>query len=1214
MSEVDYETFDLLLAARTGDGFPITATQAPAGAANAMCRLDPADFELQEALAALEAGAVDADFLASLGSFLFEELFAGPIGELYRVSLGMARSQGRRMPVRLNLQSPELAVLPWEYLHDPSEELFLAISPETSVLRAVPLRLPLRPTAVEPPLRVLAVISNPSDAPRLDVAQEKAILQQALAEAGEKGQVRLEFTAPATVAEITQAMRRFAPHVFHFVGHGAFQHGRAYALLEDDRGRAWPLDETAFREFFLGAEATRLAVLNACQTATVSSSRPLAGLAPRLLQRKLSAVVGMHYRLSDRAALVFTREFYRSLALGAAIDVAVAEARKGIYLELGAGQRDWAAAVLCLRARDGRLFELPAQAPAQASSGERAPGVAAGRDISGQVIASEIKGDIYISAGPQLAIPPPPEPQRPPETPGFTGRASELAYFSARLAEQHLLAITGMAGVGKTALAAHLARQAAPADRIFWHSFRERQGIDVVVRLLAGFLARHGQDDLWRTLESARLSGGQAPPVEENFNQLVQSLRGRGYLLCLDDFHYVADDPLAALLIQRLTDLLAADGLALLITSNEQIGFLPSMELAGLSQADAARLLQEHGLQLDGNVLDELHRQTQGNAKLIFLAIDALRHGLQPALLIAELAQIDNIRAYLIRQVDASLSEGERAIMSALAILLGRPASREAIEALSENDDAQRILDELASRHLVAVQRRGPGRVYDQHVFVQAFYYDRLNKRRRQDLHRRAGQFYQTEEQDALAAAEQYARAGDHALAAELATGDLWAAVNRGEGWALSRLLETLPLGNLAPELRALVSAALGQLYKLRNESERARASYQQALNYLAASSPSPATQELEARICRLMAELLQLEAPQDALQWTKRGLQRLAGVQSKEEAALHIVRAGLLLAAGDLTAARADLERSLTLLDPGPSQLRAEALINLSSVCAYQGDIAASTAWLQNALEISQQLNDTYRMIGIWNNLSLDRFTSGDWTGAIEAGEQALALAERTGSPRRQVELHLNLGAILLRFGAGQAAFQDLQDGLALARQGKIRRAELIAYINLAELHLDWNDLTTAASLLDNAESLAEELQARFHLPEVWRLRALLRLAQQEPGAAVLVARQSVALTQELGLDLEEGMSLRVLGQALLAAGSPAEALTAFEQSLARLDGRDPYEAARAKAAWGRALLAAAPTGERGLSLLREAEAVFQQLGAQRDLRYPGLTVLVGD
>lgn len=355
-----YETFDLLIGSRTPDGYPVTITRAPAGDAKGTCRLDPVTPEFQAALTRIENEEADEAFLTQFGRGLFEELFTGEIAAVFHDSLGQARGQGRGLRVRLRLEPPELAALPWEYLNDPQEDRFLAISPETPLVRYVPMRSATRPTAVTPPLRVLVVLSSPSDVPSLDVTQERGIIEGALRERVDQGLVQLRVLDRGVVAEISQAMRDFRPHIFHFIGHGQFEDEEAHVLLEDEDGYALPMDETAFREFFLGIPEARVAVLNACQTATTSSARPLAGLAPRILQRNLSAVVAMQYPMPDRAALVFSREFYRSLALGYPVDAAIAEARKGIFLEVGGDAQDWGIPVLFLRAQDGQLFDIQA--------------------------------------------------------------------------------------------------------------------------------------------------------------------------------------------------------------------------------------------------------------------------------------------------------------------------------------------------------------------------------------------------------------------------------------------------------------------------------------------------------------------------------------------------------------------------------------------------------------------------------------------------------------------------------------------------------------------------------------------------------------------------------------------------------------------------------------------------------------------------------------
>lgn len=75
-------------------------------------------------------------------------------------------------------------------------------------------------------------------------------------------------------------------------------------------------------------------------------------------KRNLSAVAAMQYPIPDDAALIFFREFCRSLVLGYPLDSAIAEAGKGIFLEVGNDVRDWDITVLFLRTQDRRPFEI----------------------------------------------------------------------------------------------------------------------------------------------------------------------------------------------------------------------------------------------------------------------------------------------------------------------------------------------------------------------------------------------------------------------------------------------------------------------------------------------------------------------------------------------------------------------------------------------------------------------------------------------------------------------------------------------------------------------------------------------------------------------------------------------------------------------------------------------------------------------------------------
>ena len=122
------------------------------------------------------------------------------------------------------------------------------------------------------------------------------------------------------------------------------------------------------------------------------------------------------------------------------------------------------------------------------------------------------------------------------------------------------------------------------------------------------------------------------------------------------------------------------------------------------------------------------------------------------------------------------------------------------------------------------------------------------------------------------------------------------------------------------------------------------------------------------------------------------------------------------------------------------------------------------------------------------------------------------------------------------------------------------------------------------------------------YILPETYTIQAQLALAEGDPAGAQQCAEQAIAVAAGLGQAVDEGKAWRVKGQALAAAGQMTDALAAFERSLALLAGQDPYETARTQAQWGLALLSSGCT-DRGKTMIQEARAVFQQLGALRDV-----------
>ena len=295
--------------------------------------------------------------VTELGGILFKSLFRDAVRDLYRTTLAAADSRDHGLRVKLSLTDvPELSGLPWEFLYD--DPSFLSISQLTPVVRYLDLARTRPVRKVKPPLRILAMVSSPTDAAQLDVGRERANLEAALAELIAQGAVELRWLERATLAALLEELREQDFHIFHYIGHGTFRPEAqdGLLLLEDEDERGHEVSSRRLGAILHDHVAMRLAVLNACEGARTSEDDPFAGVAATLIQQGVPAVIAMQFEITDRAAIVFARHLYDALADGLPIDAALAEARKAIWAD--DNDVEWATPVLFMRVADGRLFDV----------------------------------------------------------------------------------------------------------------------------------------------------------------------------------------------------------------------------------------------------------------------------------------------------------------------------------------------------------------------------------------------------------------------------------------------------------------------------------------------------------------------------------------------------------------------------------------------------------------------------------------------------------------------------------------------------------------------------------------------------------------------------------------------------------------------------------------------------------------------------------------
>lgn len=353
---------------READAFRVAAT-GPSGEATGTFEVPFSQVELENLVLRVSRprqtvrriDSPEMELVRRFGNELFNSIFQARIRDVYRDSYAQARAEGKGLRITLALgDAPDLMNLPWEYLYD--EPAFLSISTWTPVVRYLNLPRARRPLPVSPPLRILAMVSAPSDSIALDVEREKHLLEEALAGLVASGGVEIVWLERATLRALQGELRRATYHIFHFIGHGGYDHTTddGVLLLESDDARGRLVSGSQLGTMLADHTTLRLAVLNACEGARTSVEDPFAGVAASLVQREIPAVIAMQFEITDRAAIVFAHEFYAALADGYPADSAVAEARKAIFAD--ANDIEWGTPVLFMRVPDGRIFDVAPRA------------------------------------------------------------------------------------------------------------------------------------------------------------------------------------------------------------------------------------------------------------------------------------------------------------------------------------------------------------------------------------------------------------------------------------------------------------------------------------------------------------------------------------------------------------------------------------------------------------------------------------------------------------------------------------------------------------------------------------------------------------------------------------------------------------------------------------------------------------------------------------
>jgi DNA-binding SARP family transcriptional activator/tetratricopeptide (TPR) repeat protein len=762
----------------------------------------------------------------------------------------------------------------------------------------------------------------------------------------------------------------------------------------------------------------------------------------------------------------------------------------------------------------------------------------------------------------------------PPDTAAFTGRNDELKRITATVTDAArsggAVAIDGMPGVGKTALAvraAHLLRDQFPDRQLFIDLRGHTPGQDPVApaEALAGLLAAAGTDP--RSLP-ADLAGRAGLWRDRMARQRA--------LLVLDNAANSA----------QVTPLLpGGDECLVLVTSRRHLADLPGSAVGVLLETLPPDKAREMFIRLAPRAADE---PAVAVAKLVTLAgflplaISLLARVLNrhPAWTLADLAaetraslltltaEQDSVAAVFSVSYQ-HLDPGQQEFFRRLGLNPGTTVDAYAAAALADVPLAE------ATGHLDVLHGEGlltetGYRRYGMHDLIRKYAADRAASDPLADREEALGRLLDYYQHTAARAEALLGRHG-HADPAS----------------ALSASPPAVPA--LPDSDRALTWARAD------------RASLVACIDHAARAGDHARVIALTAA----MAELLRRDGPwAEAITRHAAALRAARHLGHRAGQAIALTNLGIVRRlTGDYPVSAQVLGEALAIFRALGDRLgQAVALNDLGIVRESSGDHAGGTRLIEEALDIFRDVGDRRGQANALHGLGGTRLSRGDYPGAARILQESLEIFRDLGDRRGQARALIEMGAMMRMAGDYPGAGRVLEETLRISRDLGDPLIQANALLYLGAIRHSTGDDQGAAQALGEAVGIYVDIGNRAgQANALTYLGAARRTAGDYPGAAQ-VLEQTLSIFRDVGNRAGQGNALFELGILRRLTGDFPGAARALEESLAIFrDLDDPTGQAEALNATG-ALCQARGNPGRAEDCHRQALDLARKIASPRE------------
>jgi len=712
--------------------------------------------------------------------------------------------------------------------------------------------------------------------------------------------------------------------------------------------------------------------------------------------------------------------------------------------------------------------------------------------------------------------------ENPPLQP-IAGRHRERSLCRESLLPGKSVSLAGPSGIGKSTLAAEVAREMGAA--VFWFTVRPEfnDNLESLLFALAWFLRQQGAHNLWlqilansQELDSERIAG--------LLRYDLSTIPADSCLICIDEVDLLnADTPEHARML-HVIDIVRPYAPLLFVGQRAALISDAVINLGALPEAELREWHATLGSELHVP-FDFLYKQTQGIPVLLTAWLILVRSDPTYATLIDDSRPITLESAF--QRVWRRLPGEERLLIAELGIH-GGTAPVEILTVGESATGAERsALEGLIARALVFEPSSGIAQLP---AYLANLVQRYLDDETRTLLHLRVA--HRLEERG------QHIDAIYHWITGGRADAAIWlwfrhrnAEINRGNAVRALRMLDAVESNHLSHERdRIALQITLAELRIHHGQADEAQAILN-AATYNASPSARAHLSYLRADIAELKGNLEQ------ALDLYRESLDTLLGTNELRESDLR-VRVGQIYHSQMINLAEARRQALL---------FRFRAEVNHAATEEIAGNYEEAQKRYEAAGELLNRIPEAKReRARLYLDLSANLIVQGKHQEAVELMEEAVFTLDEIGALRNALVGKSNLAYAYIQHGNPTRALEIVTEALPKAR--RTRNAYLIAPLacDACEAHLFLGDL-------DAAETFAvEAVQQEDDFYQHWSL-ALYALVHSRRGAhdaARMLAQQGLDSARDTGNPYSIGYCERQLGEVYKAAGAPGEARTWYTQA----------------------------------------------------------------